>query len=393
MKLLNTWFALILIASASSLNVAKLGSVNAQSALPSPRNEQQRQSADQPSDTSNSTPAPTTPKPSLTVSIPAPQTPAPQGHPEKWGQRFYRHIWPPLWSTFFPPVWSNWALVIAAGVAAGIAIRTLIEIRRSNLTAIQVARATRVAAIATEQYVKLTEDMAKAAKQSVAAIQAQLEFTKIANEQNVKIAAQGAEAAKQSAQIARLALDVERPYIFIESHNISTRNIKGGSGRESAALLLTTNEVEEEADANYKQISLSFGLRNRGRGVAIIQAVKLRLIEMPSFRRLGTTGLAGMVPVQQGKFGIVARQTLITTQSVIGSGEVSFYETFGMAIPIDDWRRLRANGLPAIVVRAGYIDTTEMRRFRALQRFTWLIDSDLLLSRPKLPRRRRRPRR
>jgi hypothetical protein len=148
MKPSNTWFALILIASALLLSGAKLGSANAQSGSPATRNEQQSQSAGQPSGASNPPPAPAAPKPSLTISVSPPQTAAAQSNPEDWGQRLYNHVWPPLWKTFFPPIWSNWGLIIAASIAAAVALKTLTAINRSNRVALKAARATRIAAVA-----------------------------------------------------------------------------------------------------------------------------------------------------------------------------------------------------------------------------------------------------
>jgi hypothetical protein len=147
-KLSNTWYALILIASALLLNGVKTRSASAQSGSPPTRNEQQRQPTGQPSEASNSPPAPAAPEPSLTVPISAPQTSAAQTNPENWGQRLYHHIWPPLWKTFFPPIWSNWGLIIAASVAALVALKTLTAIDRGNMVNLRVARANRIAATA-----------------------------------------------------------------------------------------------------------------------------------------------------------------------------------------------------------------------------------------------------
>jgi hypothetical protein len=380
MKHSSTWSALILIASALLLSAAPRGSAQEQSPRPTIHLKaplsQKRKESPAATQTNAVSPSATAVIQPTETSVQTPVADDRSTEIQQSGQhkKLKEFDWIAFWG----------------------AVRTILQILFTLITTV----ATVYLAIFTYQLVTVTGDLhratqtgtevarenMKAAQASAEAAKAQLEFSKSANEQNIKIAAQSAEAARQNAQIARLALDIERPYIFIESREVSTRNVKGGGGKGGfAALLLTTNEVEEEADADYKQISLSFGLRNRGRGVAIVQAVKLRLIETPTFRRLGTTGVAGMIPIMQGKFGVVAREALITTQSVVGSGEVSVYDTVGMAVPIADWRRLRDNGLPAIVVCASYVDTTK-RRFRAFQRFSWIIGStNFLFVRPKTP--------
>jgi hypothetical protein len=157
MKHSSTWFALILIASALLLSAAKLGNANAQSALPSARNEQQSQTTDRPTDTSYPTPAPAAPVPSLTVPETTPQTPDASAKPTNRWQQLYQHVWPPLWSTFSPPVWSNWGLIVVAAVAAYVGLMTLDAIRRSNRVAVRVARAANKSANAARKSADVAE--------------------------------------------------------------------------------------------------------------------------------------------------------------------------------------------------------------------------------------------
>jgi hypothetical protein len=221
---------------------------------------------------------------------------------------------------------------------------------------------------ATETAAQAASDNAKAAKDAA-----------IATERYVGMTEQLVETTKQTAQIARLALDIERPYVIIESQSLSTRNIKGGSGSTGkfAALLLTTREVDNEADADYKQISLTFALKNRGRSVAIIGRPKFRIIEMPTAR------LIGGVLVPTGRFRVIGRNTLFAHESIIDRGETVTCETFGLAIPMAQWQRVWTAGQTlSVLVRVSYMDTTE-RRFPGTQRFIWAVGNDRLFVSPR----------
>ena len=144
MRRSSIWFASILIALGLLLSAASNGS--AASALPTPRNEQQRHAAAQIDRTPNPTPSPPTTESAHRISIPAPQTDATQSQSEQWQTRLYHRIWPPLWRTFFPPIWSNWALVIVAGIAAFIALKTLYSINRQTKATFHAVRVNRLAA-------------------------------------------------------------------------------------------------------------------------------------------------------------------------------------------------------------------------------------------------------
>ena len=130
------------------------------------------------------------------------------------------------YAAFGPATWSNWALVIAAVVAACVALRTLGAIGVSNLTAIRIARAT-----------------------------------------------------KHAADAAQLAATAERPYLLIEKANLDGVVSKKGeqrtpTGIEGALLsnlvtMFANPETLNEASRFFP--SAGFTFKNYGKGPALIE--------------------------------------------------------------------------------------------------------------------------
>jgi hypothetical protein len=145
MKRSNTWFALILIASALLLNVAQC--VNAEpnlSALPT-RAEQKQQTTNETSAAQRSTVASEIP---LTSQTATPNDEASQT-PEQSGSRWFLSF---LWKIN----WSNWALVFAAIWAARIALSTLKSIESQGNIAVETLKAMKRSADAEERDLILT---------------------------------------------------------------------------------------------------------------------------------------------------------------------------------------------------------------------------------------------
>ena len=138
MKRSNTWFALILIASASLLSVAKNAKPNP-SALPT-RTEQKQQTTNQ---TPAAEPFPASseiPLTSQTATSNEQATQTPEQSSARW-----------LFSALWEFNWSNWALVLAAIWAAWIALSTLKSIESQGNTALETLNAMKRSADAEER--------------------------------------------------------------------------------------------------------------------------------------------------------------------------------------------------------------------------------------------------
>lgn len=229
MKRSNVWFALILIASALLLSGAK--SVSAQSlGRPSQSLTQQRNETPQQAD-ARTEPSASTPRvgqPPATI-----DSPSSQPGTKISGENRDQHPCA-LWQ-----VWKWLSSVSAQGF--------------SNFV---IAVATVFLAVFTSQLVVVTRDMETATKATVAAAQAQLDFTKAADEQNLAISKSAAKASEEGVQVSRLALLESRPYLLL------TESIQhSGFPR--------INEVPLHADY-LADVNIGSRVRNYGKGPAIL---------------------------------------------------------------------------------------------------------------------------
>jgi hypothetical protein len=167
-----------------------------------------------------------------------------------------------------------------------------------------------------------------------------------------------AKAAQQSAHAAELALNAERPYVFIESYNLKTSwfvdpGYRGGLAGITATTLLT-RRYASAPDATHVELNLGFVLRNRGKGVAIIEDVRMRFIDTPQ-----TFFLRG-VPVFSGKPKVVGRYMFYIPQSILGGGETSEpISTLNFTLPaakLRDMLTTPRSRVPIFLIRVAYTD-------------------------------------
>ena len=248
--------------------------------------------------------------------------------------------------------WGNvptWLEAIATILLVIFAGRQLSSVKGAANAARDNADAAKDAAVSTKRYVEMTE--------------------------------QTVEAANQSARAAELALNIERPYVFIEKQSLALRNLKLPSGIAGPFSLLAPESIESEA--THKGLDPTFILRNRGKGIAIIRDVRLRVMKVPY------PALLSGLPVSTGKFEVIARYSYLIQQPVLGNGEMSDpYSALWLRVPIDVWREASKIAQRQIVltIRVAYSDAAE-RPFFTIQRFNY-VHGNLYAA---LPRRRKRP--
>lgn len=139
---------------------------------------------------------------------------------------------------------------------------------------------------------------------------------------NASAAKEAAIATKEYAKIAALALNAERPYVFVESQELNATEasplprLLGG----------TTAPQEPQMD-----IAVSFRLRNRGKGVAVIKDVRARL--------LITDGMYHPVGFRR-KFVTAGKVSLRIAERVVGGGEGSEQIVARFTILKTDWEKI-----------------------------------------------------
>lgn len=219
---------------------------------------------------------------------------------------------------------------------------------------------------ATKKGTEVAEENVKAARASADAAHAQLEFTKTANEQNLNMTKQSTEAAKQSAEAsarmvevakesaraAELALNAERPYVFLEGQQIAVTLCLSGF----ANMLKHPVPIDVSADPlAYKGVDprdaaecqLYFELRNRGKGVAVIRNVHIRMLIGKGLEengaRLWTAGRCdGHI-----RLGV----------KVLGLGETAHVSSSGLQLNLDQLGIIKAWGASLqFVVLVSYDD-------------------------------------
>jgi hypothetical protein len=291
MKLSNTWSALILIASALLLSAAPKGTAQEQSPRPAihrkaplPQNRKESPAATQ-ADTVS---------PAATAVIqpaePAVQTPVADNRASEIQQNSeHKKLKEFNWIAF----WSG--------------VRTVLQILFTLITTVatvylarftyQLVTVTGDLHKATQTGTEVARENMKAAQASAEAAHAQLEFTKVANEQNLNIAKQSTEAAKQSAEAsarmvevakesaraAELALNAERPYVFLEGQQIAVTLCLSGFAnllKHPIPIDVSTDPLAHKGidPRDAAELQLFFDLRNRGKGVAVIRNVHIRML-------------------------------------------------------------------------------------------------------------------
>jgi hypothetical protein len=141
------------------------------------------------------------------------------------------------------------------------------------------------------------------------------------------------EAAKQSAKAAELMLNAERPYVFVENQKV------GMYLRISFDSLASISEVKPTPDvsaeplkykgvdrANTADVRLDFNLRNRGKGVAVLRSVRIRML---IGRGLMTNEEASLRTI--GRCDASIRKGI----SVIGNNESAECFAIGLSLPLD----------------------------------------------------------
>jgi hypothetical protein len=366
MKHSSTWFASILITSALLLSGAR----DATAESPSQPNQRSQTETQAQQHYAVASPAP------AIVNQPSPKPTANTGATYIYNQ--YKQASPlgdfPTWLEAIATI----LLVIFAGRQMRFVRRSTQATENAAKAASDNAQAARDAAIATERYVEMTEQMVEAAKQSARAAEAGT----VATEQYVKLTAELVRTSQETAKIAELALNVERPYVFIETQELKIRETTGRG--LFAATILTT---PADAPATYAEVSVSFTLKNRGKGIAKITGVKLRLLVMPRpvYHVGQSPSLLTAALVRLGRSKRVGRYNYGIQHPILGPNEpTEFGMISGISVPIDKWKELMERNIPAISIEIRYDDVFE-RSHLTRERFTY--EFGMLFSNP--PKRKR----
>jgi hypothetical protein len=151
-----------------------------------------------------------------------------------------------------------------------------------------------------------------------------------------EIAAASANAATKSARAAELALNVERPYVFVESQQLSF------SPRQPVPpppYLVTGVPPPESPQPSEMNIDVSFILRNYGKGVALLQAVHTELVL--------TRGMFGHLekPIRASK-----DRSQMLERRILGPSDYVLRQVFGLTLPVGTWNEIKARNLGLCVV-------------------------------------------
>jgi hypothetical protein len=171
----------------------------------------------------------------------------------------------------------------------------------------------------------------------------------VSTKRYVEMTAQMVEATKQSARATELALNAERPYVFIEKQNPAMYLRITSLMREGPPINVAREPLKYKGadESDTADISLTFELRNRGKGVAVVKTVLARML-------LG----AGLFENENLALRTIGRSDGIVRGgiSVIGSGESAECSVIGLSLPLDMVAQiidLKISLYFAIVVRYG----------------------------------------
>jgi hypothetical protein len=180
-----------------------------------------------------------------------------------------------------------------------------------------------------------------------------------------KATAEAAKAAIESAKAAELALYAERPYLFVENQKIGIY-LRLTPSLAAPPRIAPTPEIsanplrykgQDKSDAS--DIRLEFNLRNRGKGVAEIRAVYVRML-------LGR----GLIINQDRKLTTIGRTDadIKLGLSIIGPNEIAECSASGLSfsLPLDTVSQLAHWELSLrFVILVGYLDVYGRRFSRA----------------------------
>ena len=196
-------------------------------------------------------------------------------------------------------------------------------------------------------------------------------------EEMKKATAEAAEAAKQSARAAELVLNAERPYVFLEGQQIAVTLCLSGFGNmlkypapiDVSADPLAHKGLDPRDAAN---LHLEFDLRNRGKGVAVIRNVRIRMLVGRGLEENGARlWTAGRCDAQYGL-------------TVLGLGDTAHAFSSGLQLTLDLLANVKAREASLrFVVLVSYEDVYK-RRYSTTFPFEYrapvptLIDEKLL---------------
>jgi|SRR5579862_5324204 len=360
MKHSRTWYALILIASA--LIPSAVQHVSAES--PNRRSPESQVTQAQPSQNSAQTKEPS-PRQVPTAELGVPESSAEKVKAEQHTGNSGGAAEPPTHDTF----WAEWVMAIATTIYSFFAIlqwralrKTVDETQGLVVTANRQATAAEAQVANLEKTLVATEKAANAAKQSADATTAGA----VAAEQYVKLTAELVRTSQRTAKIAELALNVERPYVFIERQEYKVRETMGG-GLFTAATLLT----RDEGKPTHAEVSVSFDIKNRGKGIAKITEVKLRLLMMPriTYRRSQLDFMAALAKLGRSKR--IGRYHYPVLHPILGANEeTNYWMMSGISVPLDRWKEMIKQKIPVIAIEVRYDDVFE-RSHLTHERFTY----------------------
>jgi hypothetical protein len=174
---------------------------------------------------------------------------------------------------------------------------------------------------ATEDAAKAASDNARAAKDAA-----------IATERYVEMTEQMVEATKQSAKAAALALNAERPYLFVENRNL--RYIP----KETFLSM-----VDPTVKTQRTHVLFTFALHNFGKGVAVVNSVRVRLV-VRSGPRVDVEPLP-VFPITIAKDSANRPKTRI-----IGADKIGDQWAEDLDVPNAIWRDILESRLTLIIV-------------------------------------------
>jgi hypothetical protein len=142
------------------------------------------------------------------------------------------------------------------------------------------------------------------------------------------------EAAAKSARAAELALNAERPYVFVDSQQLAySPQTPLSLGSFPLNLLVDANKPDTpptEPPATM-DIRVVFNVRNHGKGVALLKAVHTELIL--------TRGIYDKTPRKLTRASKDRSQGLQTR--ILRPSQTLLYHTFGLDVPIDTWNEIK----------------------------------------------------
>lgn len=261
---------------------------------------------------------------------------------------------------FNPNTLPNWVIAVITFIYVCAAIGQWIAIRRQTEAAEKTLSAMK------DQERTAADTLFEIARQASAAERTLgiLEKQARAAMDQVEIGRLAASAALQSAKATELALNAERPYVFVESQAL---NATQGSTITSLVEGFTSDSTKID-------IGISFQLRNYGKGVTTIEGLRLQARIVPGWFD---------VVLSKRSFGrnISAKSIEVHIKKrIIGSGETSRYSC-GFSLPTSDWESVLSRTTRLfnweLFVTKTFLDALSMSRSGSLT--SHLLRSQFLL--------------